>query len=143
MRLLTGLITGLGFLVAGLMGVGAVFAAVNTLYSAVSARGREIATLRALGFAPGAVVVSVLVEAALLAVAGGVIGGAVAWLVFDGYRASTMNWASFSQVTFAFAVTPDLLVQGAAYALVIGLLGGLLPALRAARMPVARALREG
>jgi putative ABC transport system permease protein len=142
-RLLTGLITGLGFLVAGLMGVGAVFAAVNTLYSAVSARGREIATLRALGFAPGAVVVSVLVEAALLAVAGGVIGGAVAWLVFDGYRASTMNWASFSQVTFAFAVTPDLLVQGAAYALVIGLLGGLLPALRAARMPVARALREG
>lgn len=141
-RLLTGLITGLGYLIAGLMGIGAVFAAVNTLYTAVAARGREIATLRALGFAPGAVLVSVLVEAALLALVGGAVGGAVAWLVFDGFRASTMNWASFAQVTFAFAVTPSLLVQGIAYALVIGLVGGSLPAFRAARLPVATALRE-
>ncbi|HUO86677.1 MAG TPA: ABC transporter permease [Thermoanaerobaculia bacterium] len=141
-RLLTGLIRGLGFLIAGLMGVGAVFAAVNTLYTAVAARSREIATLRALGFAPGAVVVSVLVEAALLALVGGVLGGVIAWAVFDGFHASTMNWASFAQITFAFAVTPRLLLQGISYALVIGLLGGLLPALRAARLPVATALRE-
>ena len=141
-RLLTGLIRGLGFLIAALMGIGAVFAAVNTLYTAVAARSREIATLRALGFAPGAVVVSVLVEAALLALVGGLLGGAVAWAVFDGFHTSTMNWASFAQITFAFAVTPELLVQGISYALVIGLVGGLLPALRAARLPVATALRE-
>jgi putative ABC transport system permease protein len=142
-RLLTGLIRGLGFLIAALMGIGAVFAAVNTLYTAVAARGREIATLRALGFAPGAVVVSVLVEAALLAAVGGLVGGFLAWAVFDGFHTSTMNWASFAQITFAFAVTPELLAQGIFYALVIGLVGGLLPALRAARLPVATALREG
>lgn len=141
-RLLTGLIRGLGFLIAGLMGIGAVFAAVNTLYTAVAARGREIATLRAVGFSPSAVLVSVLVEAALLALAGGAVGAGVAWLVFDGFVASTINWASFAQVTFAFAVTPALLAQGIVYALVIGLVGGFLPALRAARLPVATALRE-
>jgi putative ABC transport system permease protein len=142
-RLLTAFITGIGYGIAFLMGLGAMFAAINTMYSAVSVRGREIATLRALGFAPGAVVVSVLVEAALLALVGGVVGGLAAWALFDGFRASTLNWASFSQVSFAFAVTPGLLVQGAVCALVIGLLGGLLPALRAARLPVVVALREG
>ena len=141
-RLLTGLVTTLGVLIAGLMGIGAVFAAVNTMYMAVAARRREIATLRALGFRPGPVVVSVLVEAAVLGLAGGLLGGAIAWAVFDGFRASTMNWASFSQIAFAFAVTPELLVRGIVFALAIGLVAGLLPALRAARLPVATALRE-
>ncbi len=141
-RLLSGLIERLGFLIAGLMGIGAAFAAVNTLYTAVAARSREIATLRALGFRPGPVVVSVLAEALALGLAGGVVGGALAWALFNGFRASTMNWASFSQVAFAFAVTPRLLVSGVLLALAIGLVAGLLPALRAARLPVAVALRE-
>ena len=141
-RLLTGLVTTLGMLIAGLMGIGAVFAAVNTMYMAVAARRREIATLRALGFRPGPVVVSVLAESLVLGLAGGLLGGLAAWAVFDGFRTSTMNWASFSQIAFAFAVTPELLAQGIAFALAIGLLAGLLPALRAARLPVATALRE-
>lgn len=141
-RVLTGLVRGLGFLIAALMGIGAVFAAVNTLYSAVAARSREIATLRAVGFRPGPVVVSVLAEALLLGLAGGVLGGLAAYLAFHGFRTSTMNWASFSQVSFAFAVTPELLLRGVVFALAIGFVAGLLPALRAARMPVAQALRE-
>jgi putative ABC transport system permease protein len=136
------LITGLGTLVAALMAVGAVFGALNTMYTAVSARTREIATLRALGFGSGPVVISVMVESLCLAVLGGGLGGVVAYFVFDGYRAATMNWQSFSQVTFAFTVTPSLLVQGAVYATVIGLIGGLFPAIRAARLPIATALRE-
>jgi putative ABC transport system permease protein len=112
------------------------------MYSAVATRKREIATLRALGFGAGAVVVSVLAEAALLAVLGGLVGAGAAWALFDGYRAATLNWDTFSQVTFAFDVTPSLLVQGTILALVLGLLGGLLPALRAARLPVTAALRE-
>ncbi len=136
------LITGLGTLVAGLMGVGAVFGALNTMYSAVSSRTREIATLRALGFSGGPVVVSVLLEALVLALVGGVIGAGLAYLVFDGFRAATINWQSFSQVAFAFAVTPGLLVQGIVYAALIGLVGGLFPAIRAARLPIATALRE-
>jgi len=136
------LITGLGTLIAVLMACGAVFGALNTMYSAVAARAREIATLRALGFGASPVVLSILVESLVLALAGGVIGGGVAYGVFDGFRAATMNWQSFSQVAFAFRVTPQLLVQGVAWASLIGLLGGLLPAIRAARIPVARALRE-
>jgi putative ABC transport system permease protein len=136
------LITGLGTLVAVLMACGAVFGALNTMYSAVAARAREIATLRALGFGASPVVLSILAESLLLALAGGVLGGGVAYLVFDGYRAATMNWQSFSQVAFAFRVTPQLLVQGVIGASLIGLLGGLFPAIRAARIPVARALRE-
>lgn len=142
-RTLNGIIRGLGFTVSILMGIGAVFGALNTMYSAVSSRTREIATLRALGFGSGAVVVSVLAEAALLAVAGGAVGAFGAWALFDGYRAATLNWDTFSQVTFAFDVTPSLLVQGTALALVLGLVGGLFPALRAARLPVTAALREG
>jgi len=136
------LITGLGTIISGLMAIGAVFGALNTMYSSVSSRTREIATLRALGFGSGPVVVSVLLESLLLALVGGVVGGLLAYLVCDGFRTATMNWQSFSQVAFAFAVTPPLLVQGVIYAALIGLIGGLFPAIRAARLPVAQALRE-
>jgi putative ABC transport system permease protein len=138
----TTLITTLGFLIASLMAVGAVFGALNTMYSSVSARTREIATLRALGFGRGAVVVSVMLESLALALGGGAFGAGLAYFVFNGFRATTMNWQSFSQLTFAFAVTPKLLVQGVVWATVIGLIGGLLPAIRAARQPIAAALRE-
>jgi putative ABC transport system permease protein len=138
----TRLITTLGFLIAFLMAIGAVFSALNTMYSAVSARTREIATLRALGFGSGSVVVSVLLESLLLALVGGAIGAGVAYFVFDGFRAATMNWQSFSQVTFAFQVTPGLLVRGVEWSALIGLVGGFFPAVRAARLPIAAALRE-
>ncbi len=141
-RMLHGLITGLGTLVAGLMGIGAVFSALNTMYTAVSARTREIATLRALGFGGSPVVVSVLMESVLLSLVGGALGAGLAYVGFDGFRTATLNWQTFSQVAFAFAVTPALLVQGMLYAGVMGLIGGIFPAIRAARMPVAAALRE-
>lgn len=136
------LITGLGTLIAVIMGLGAVFGALNTMYTAVSARAREIATLRALGFRSGPVVVSVLSESLLLALVGGSIGAVLAWLAFDGFRAATLNWSSFSQVAFAFDVSPSLLVRGVVFACLIGLIGGLFPAVRAARQPVSAALRE-
>lgn len=141
-QVLYNLITGLGTLIAVIMGLGAIFGALNTMYTAVSARAREIATLRALGFHSGPVVISVLTESLLLALVGGVIGAALAWLAFDGFRAATLNWSSFSQVAFAFDVNAGLLVQGIAFALIIGLIGGLFPAVRAARQPVSDALRE-
>ena len=141
-QVLQTIIRTIGFGIAGLMGLGAIFGAVNTMYSAVSSRTREIATLRALGFGRSPVVVSVLIEALFLSLIGGILGGGLAWLVFDGYQTATMNWQSFSQVAFAFAVTPSLLGRGLLYALAMGLLGGLLPAIRAARMPVVTALRE-
>jgi len=136
------LIRVLGWLIATFMGLGAVIAALITMYSAVAARRREIATLRALGFKSVPVIVSVLTEALLLALVGGCIGAAAAYLVFNGYQAATLNWQTFSQVTFAFAVTPPLVVQGILYALILGFFGGLLPAIKAARMPIAMALRE-
>ena len=139
---LTRLITTLGFLIAFLMAIGAVFGALNTMYSAVAARTREIATLRALGFGGGAVVVSLIIESLLLALIGGVIGGGLAYFAFNNMHTSTMNFQSFSQVTFAFKVTPELLVRGVVWAAVIGSIGGLFPAIRAARLPVAAALRE-
>ena len=142
-ELLRTIVVGLGTLVAGLMGLGALFGALNTMYTAVSARSREIATLRALGFRSSPVVLSVLFEALLLALLGGLIGGSVAYLAFDGFRTATINWQSFSQIAFAFDVNGPLLVRGIVYAAVIGLIGGLLPAVRAARIPVATALREG
>lgn len=132
----------IGFAIAGLMGIGAVFGAVNTMYNAVASRGREIATLRALGFGSVPVVISVLAEAVVLSLIGGVIGGLLAWAAFDGYQTSTMNFQSFSQVAFAFAVTPALLARGLFYAVIMGVLGGLLPALRAARLPITTALRQ-
>jgi putative ABC transport system permease protein len=128
--------------IAVLMGLGAIFGAINTMYSAVASRTREIATLRALGFGSTPVVISVLVEALLLSLVGGVIGGLTAWAAFDGYQTATMNWQSFSQVAFSFAVTPQLLTQGLIYAAIMGFLGGLLPAIRAARLPVVSALRQ-
>jgi len=139
---MTRLITTLGFLIAFLMAVGAVFGALNTMYSAVAARTREIATLRALGFGGGAVVVSLMLESLLLALVGGVIGGVLAYVAFNNFHTSTMNFQSFSQITFAFRVTPELLARGVAWAAVIGLIGGLFPAIRAARLPIAAALRE-
>jgi len=140
--MMTKMINTLGVLIAGLMAVGATFGALNTMYSAVSARTREIATLRALGFGRGSVVISVMLESLALALIGGLIGGALAYLFFNGYRTSTMNFQSFSQVAFAFDVTPELLAQGIAWALIIGAIGGFFPALRAARLPIASALRE-
>ena len=136
-------ITILGYSVATIMAIGAVFGALNTMYAAVSVRTMEIATLRAIGFRAAPVVISVLIEAVLLAFLGSVLGAAVAYLVFNGYQVSTLNFQTFSQVAFAFRVTPSLLIQGVSWACVIGLLGGLFPALRAARMPVAEALRAG
>lgn len=141
-KLLYTLITVVGMGIAFLMGVGAVFAAINTMYSAVSSRTREIATLRALGFHGGAVMVSVLVESMLLAAIGGAAGAALAYFGFNGYQAATMNWQSMSTVGFAFRVTPGLLQRGVLYALLLGLVGGLLPAIRAIRLPVVAALRE-
>jgi putative ABC transport system permease protein len=138
----TKLITTLGYLIASLMAVGAVFGALNTMYSSVSARTREIATLRALGFGSGAVVVSVMLESVVLALLGGAIGAALSYVAFNGFHTATMNWQSFSQITFSLAVTPELLVQGVVWATLIGAIGGLFPALRAARQPIAAALRE-
>ncbi len=139
---ITRLITSLGYLIAFLMAVGAVFGALNTMYSAVASRTREIATLRALGFGRSAVIVALLAESLVLALVGGAIGGGAAFVAFNNLHAATMNWQSFSQVVFAFAVTPALLVQGIVWATFIGLIGGLLPAIRAARLPIASALRE-
>jgi putative ABC transport system permease protein len=136
------LVTGLGTLIAVIMGLGAIFGALNTMYTAVSARTREIATLRALGFKAGPVVISVVSESLLLAFIGGLVGAGLAWLAFDGFRTATLNWSSFSAITFAFDVNLSLLVQGIVFAMVIGLVGGLFPAIRAARQPVAHALRE-
>jgi putative ABC transport system permease protein len=138
----TKLITTLGYLIASLMAVGAVFGALNTMYSSVSARTREIATLRALGFGSGAVVVSVMLESVVLALLGGAIGAVLSYVVFNGFHTATMNWQSFSQITFSLAVTPQLLVQGVVWATLIGAIGGLFPAIRAARQPIAAALRE-
>ncbi len=132
----------LGYPLTVLMAIGAIFGALNTMYSSVSVRGKEIATLRALGFGPTAVLVSTVAESILLALAGGVLGGVLAYIVFNGFQVSTLNGASFSQVVFNFAVTPELLVQGLQAALIIGVVGGLFPAIRAARLPVAQALRE-
>ena len=137
---LTRLIRILGVAIAAIMGVGAVFGALNTMYAAVSTRSREIATLRALGFSATPVVISVMLEAALLALTGGVIGAGIAWAVFDNYTASTLG-ANFSQVVFAFQVSPQLILNGLLWALGIGLLGGLFPAVHAARQPVTSALR--
>lgn len=135
------LINTFGYSVGVIMAIGAVFAALNTMYSAVSTRTVEIATLRALGFSGMPVVVSVIIESLALALLGGLLGAAVVYLLFDGYTASTLNNASFSQVAFDFAVTPELLRIGITWALVLGLVGGLFPAVRAARLPITVALR--
>jgi len=140
-RVVTALIQVLGFLVTTVMAIGAIFGALNTMYSAVAARAREIATLRALGFGGSSVVVSFLIESLLIAFAGGVLG-CIAVLPINGFTTGTINWQTFSHLAFAFKITPDLLLTGVVFALVMGAVGGLLPAIRAARLPVATALRE-
>ncbi len=138
---LTKLINGLGTSIGLIMGIGAVFGALNSMYAAVAARTREIATLRAVGFRALPVIVSVMLETMLLATLGGALGAFIAWLLFNNYTASTLG-ANFTQIVFAFQVTPELLWRGLKWALAIGLLGGLFPALRAARMSVTDGLRE-
>ncbi len=137
---MTTIITTLGGIVAVIMAIGAVFGALNTMYSAVSERSREIATLRALGFGAGSVVFSFTVEALLISFVGGVVG-CLAVLPLNGLTTGAMNWQTFSHLAFAFRITPPLLLQGIVFALVMGLIGGLPPAIRAARRPVAPALR--
>jgi putative ABC transport system permease protein len=140
---LSSLINVLGYTVAGFMAVGATFGALNCMYSAIASRQVEIATLRAIGFGALPVVVSVMIEALVLAVLGGALGGALAYVYCDGVSLSTLNFNTFSQVAFDFRVTPGLLIQGFVWALAIGAAGGLLPAARAARLPVTAALRAG
>jgi putative ABC transport system permease protein len=138
---MTRLITVLGGLVAAIMAIGAVFGALNTMYSAISERGREIATMRAVGFSGWNVILSFLFEALLISFIGGIIG-CVAVLPLNGLTTNTMNFQTFANVAFAFKITFDLLLLGVVFALVMGVLGGLLPAIRAASRPVAVALRE-
>jgi putative ABC transport system permease protein len=140
-RQLTTLITVLGSIIAVVMGIGAVFGALNTMYSAVSERTREIATLRALGFGSGSVVVSFVVESLCIALVGGLLGCVVV-LPLNGLTTGTINWQTFSHLAFAFRVTPGLLAMGLAFALLMGLIGGVPPAVRAARAQIAFALRE-
>jgi putative ABC transport system permease protein len=141
-QVMSSLIRGIGYTIAVLMGVGAVFGAILTMYTAVSTRTREIATLRALGFNTGSVLISVLAESLALAAVGGLLGGLAAYFAFNGYQTSTMNFQTFSQVAFAFRVTQTLMIQGLSYALLMGLVGGLMPAIKAARLPIATALRQ-
>lgn len=131
----------LGTVIGGIMAVGAVFGALNTMYAAIATRAREIATLRAIGFRGLPVVTAVMLETLLLALVGGLVGGVVTWLVFNNYSVSTLG-QNFSQVVFQFRVTPALLWTGLKWALGMGLVGGLFPALRAARLPIVTALRE-
>ena len=140
-RGLTTMIRVLGFLVAFVMGIGAVFGALNTMYSAVAERAREIATIRALGFGRSSLIVSFVLEALFIALLGGIVG-CVAVLPMNGFTTGTMNWQTFSHVAFAFKVTPGLLGLGIGFALLMGLVGGVPPAVRAVRRPIAVALRE-
>jgi putative ABC transport system permease protein len=137
---LTRLINIVGNTVAIIMAIGAMFGALNTMYSAVDARGLEIATLRAIGFGAAPILLSVMIEALALSFLGGVLGGALAWLFFNGHTVSTLGGA-FAQVVFKLTVTRTLLIEGVIWACAIGVLGGLFPAVRAARLPVAEALR--
>lgn len=140
-RALTTLITVLGFLVAGVMGIGAVFGALNTMYSMVAERSREIATMRAIGFRAGSITISFIFEALLIALIGGVLGCLVV-LPLNGLTTGTINWQTFSHVAFAFRISPALLTEGIIFALLMGFVGGVPPAIRAANRPVAAALRE-
>ena len=138
---LSKLISVLGTVIGAIMAIGAVFGALNTMYAAVATRAREIATMRAIGFRGLPVVAAVMLETMLLALLGGMLGGLLAWLVFNNYTVSTLG-SNFSQVVFQFQVSPQLLWTGLKWALGIGLVGGLFPALRAARLPITSALRE-
>jgi putative ABC transport system permease protein len=140
--MLTTFIQTIGISVAALMALGALFGALNTMYSAIATRTREIATLRALGFSSSPIVLSVLLESLAIALIGGAVGATAAYVAFNDFKASTINFQSFSQVAFSFAVTPQLLLAAMIWAAVIGLIGGLFPAIRAGRLPIASALRE-
>ncbi len=137
-RATIGLLAGIVTLI---MGLGAVFAALNSMYAAVAARGKEIATLRAIGFGGVAVVVSVMIESLLLALVGGVLGALIAYVLFNNVSVATLG-QNFTQVVFDFKVTPQLVIRGLVIALLIGMIGGLMPAIRAARLPVTTSLRE-
>jgi putative ABC transport system permease protein len=139
--ILTEIMRSAGAVLGLLMGVGAVFGALNTMYTAVASRGAEIATLRALGFGSTPILVSVMVEALLLALIGGAAGAAIAYVGFDGLQASTLNFSSFSLVSFAFRVTPALIASAMLYALLLGLAGGLFPAIQATRQSIVAGLR--
>jgi putative ABC transport system permease protein len=141
-KLMSTIINNVGWTLAIMMGIAALFAALNTLYNAVAQRVREIATLRALGFGGFPVVMSVLAEAIILGAVGGLIGGLLAYLFLNGMTSSTMNWASFSQMTFAFTVTPKLVLTGIIYGLILTFIAGILPGIRAARQPITSGLRE-
>ena len=134
-------IAGMAGFVTVIMALGAIFAALNTMYAAVAARGKEIATLRAIGFRGLPVVLSVLIEALVLALIGGALGAMIAYVLFNNFSVSTLG-QNFTQVVFSFKVTPALVIRGLIIALVIGMIGGLFPAIRAARLPVTTALRE-
>lgn len=138
----TKVIRAIGITVGMIMAIGAAFGALNCMFAAVAARAREIATLRAIGFGGLPVVIAVMLETMLLALAGGVLGGLIAWLLFNGYSASTLAQGSVGKLSFQFVVSPQLLWSGLKWALAIGFVGGLFPAVRAARLPVASALRE-
>ena len=139
-KTLTAILSVIAYVVGGIMAVGALFGALNTMYTAVSTRGREIATLRALGFGATPVVISVFVEAVSLALIGAALGAFAAWLFFDGHIVSTSG-GQVAQIVFALTLTPGLVLVGVIWAFVIGLVGALFPAIRAARLPVATALR--
>jgi putative ABC transport system permease protein len=135
-------ITAIGIVVGAIMAIGAIFGALNTMFAAVAARAREIATLRAIGFRGLPVVVAIMLETMLLALVGGVLGGLIAWLIFNGFSASTLAAGTTGQLTFQLEVAPKVLWTGLKWALAIGFIGGIYPALRAARLPVTAALRE-
>lgn len=139
-RIVTTLITVLGGLVAMVMGLGAILGALNTMYSAVAERSREIAVLRALGFRGGSIILSFVVESLWIALIGGVVG-CIAVLPINGLTTGTINWQTFSHLNFAFRITPDLLALGVAFALAMGMVGGIPPAIRAARANVAATIR--
>jgi len=141
-KLMSTIINTVGWALAVMMGIGAFFAALLTMFNAVNSRVREIATLRALGFSGQAVASSVRNEALVLGAVGGLIGGLLAWVFLNGMHSSTMNWSSFSQITFAFTVTPQLILTGIIYGMVLCRAAGALPAWRAARMPITTGLRE-
>lgn len=140
-RVVSTIIRVLGLIIAVVMAVGAVFAALNTMYSAVAARSPEIATLKALGFGPASIVASFVAESMVIALLGGAVGSLAA-LPFNGFTTGTMNWSSFSYLAFSFRVTPAIIASGLVFSLIMGFVGGLPPAARAARLPVIVALRE-
>ncbi|HEX7340789.1 MAG TPA: ABC transporter permease [Rhodanobacteraceae bacterium] len=141
-KTITNILRVVGIVVGSIMAIGALFGALNCMFATVAARAREIATLRAIGFRGMPVVIAVMLETMLLALIGGVLGGVIAWLIFNGYTASTLSGGGMGQLNFQFHVTPQLFWNGLKWALAIGFIGGLFPAVRAARLPVSTALRE-